>query len=78
MKKTVLESADKEPFSDRIKRKFENELDICTGDYDKVGKVNTEPVVYKYDFTHFMTEEDLKKYKGTKPEPLVRPVGFDL
>jgi hypothetical protein len=78
LKKTCLASADQEPFSERIRRKFEQDVDICTGDYDKVGKVVTEVAVYKWDFTHFMSEEDLKKWKGTKPDPLVKPVGFDL
>lgn len=78
LKKVVNESAEKEHFNDKVKRKFENEIDICLGDYDKVGKVNTDVAVHKWDFTHFMTEDDLKKYKGALPEKLVKPVGFDL
>ena len=34
--------------------------------------------MFKYDFTHFMSADDLKKYKGDKPAKLVPPKAFDL
>jgi hypothetical protein len=46
-------------------------------DYDKVGKVNTDVAIYKWDYTHFLGEDELKKLKE-RPEKLVKPVGFDL
>ena len=34
--------------------------------------------VFNYDLTYFMTKDDLKAYKGEKPEKLVPPKMFDL
>jgi hypothetical protein len=55
-------------------------VDVCVGgeeDYKKVGKVNTDMAAYKWDFTYFMTKEELEKYKGEKPQKLIPPKCFD-
>ena len=34
--------------------------------------------VFNYDFTYFMSKDELKAYKGEKPAKLVPPKMFDL
>lgn len=41
-----------------------------------LGKVNTDIAIFKYDYSFFMTPEELKK-KGA-PSKLVAPKAFDL
>ena len=33
------------------------------GDYEKVGKVNTDMAIFKWDYTYFMSKDDVKKIK---------------
>lgn len=47
------------------------------GNYDEKGKVNTNIAAFNYDFTYFMTEDELKKLKE-KPAPIVPPKSFDF
>lgn len=48
---------------DEVREKYAAEIDICLGNYDEVGKVNhTDIGVFKYDFTYFMHDEELKKF----------------
>jgi hypothetical protein len=65
------------PFDVQIKKKYEKEVDICVGKYEEVGKVKTEFAAYKYDFTYFMTPEEISKHKEL-PTPLVAPKSFDI
>jgi hypothetical protein len=61
--------------------KFASEVDISVGDnYDLKGIVNTNIAVFNWDYTYFMSPEDLKKLKGDKAPPakLVPPKSFDL
>ena len=60
--------------------KYAAEIDICLGDFNQKGKVNHENIaVYKYDFTYFMTPEEIKKLpQEKKPEPLAMPKSFDF
>lgn len=40
---------------------------------------HTDIAVFKYDFTYFMTDEDLKKLSKDKlPEPIAPAKAFDL
>jgi hypothetical protein len=50
------------------------------GDFAFPGKVNHSSIgVFKYDFTYFMSPDDLKKFPKDKlPEKLVPPKAFDL
>ncbi len=65
---------------DEVKERFGSEIDICLGNYDQVGKVNhTDIGVFKYDFTYFMSEEELKKFPKDKlPEPIAPARAFDF
>jgi hypothetical protein len=65
------------PFDEEIEAKFASEIDICVGDYDKPGKINTDIACFKWDYTYFMTPDELKKVKE-KPEPLIPPKSFDF
>lgn len=53
---------------------------MCLGDFTKVGKVNHDNIaVFKYDFTYFMTPDEIKKLpKEKQPEPLEIPKSFDF
>lgn len=46
------------------------------GDFNEKGKVNTDIAIFKYDYTFFMTPEEIKK-KGA-PAKLSAPKTFDL
>jgi hypothetical protein len=63
-------------YAEQAKERFGAEVDICLGNYDEKGKVNTDIAVFKYDYSYFMTPEEIKK-KGA-PTKLVAPKSFDL
>ncbi len=68
-------------FDEEAAEKFGSEVDIAVGDnYEAKGKVNREIAVFKWDYTHFMSAEEIKKLKGDKAPPakLVPPKSFDL
>lgn len=53
-----------ESYEEMALRKHKDELDICQGNFDEKGKVNHESIAcFKWDFTDFMTEQQLKDYK---------------
>ena len=60
--------------------RFGEEIDICLGDYEKPGKINTEIAIFKWDYTYFMSPDEIKKLKGDKaPPPKAVPAkAFDL
>lgn len=73
LKKTLDEVSLKETScDDDLFKKYRDELDIDLGDsYDKEGVVNKKIGVFNFDFTYFMTPEELKKFPQDKlPEPL--------
>lgn len=59
------------------KSTFDKELDICMGNYDEKGVINTQMAIFNWDYTYFMTKDDLKKSKE-KHEKIVPPKAFDL
>ena len=65
-------------YDERVREKYDSELDICHGEYEKEGIINTKMAVHKWDFTYFMTEEERKAYKGELPSELIPPKMFDL
>ena len=44
-------------------QKYGKEIDVHTGDFDKVGVVNHDMGVLKWDYTYFMTKEEFGKLK---------------
>jgi len=53
-----------ESYEEMALRKHKDELDICQGHFDEKGKVNHESIAcFKWDFTDFMTQQQLKDYK---------------
>ena len=79
LKKHLKQTVDRsEAFDDEISRKFGSEVDVCLGtDYEARGKVNSDIAIFKWDYTFFMSPEELKKMKD-KPEKLVAPKSFDF
>merc|ERR1712060_175378 len=63
---------------ERVSEKYDSEIDLCHGEWDKPGVINTKMAVHQWDFTYHMTEEELKAYKGELPEKLNPPKMFDL
>lgn len=57
---------------------FGREIGLSHGDWSEKAKFNTQMAVFNYDFTYFMSKEELKAYKGDKPTKLVAPKMFDL
>ena len=47
------------------------------GNYDESGKVNSNVAVFNWDYTYYMTPDELKKLKE-KPEKLQPPKSFDF
>jgi len=59
--------------------KFGSSLDICTGDYEKDDKINTEMAIFKWTNEQYMSPEDVKKTPADKRAKLpVAPQMFDL
>ena len=65
-------------FDQEAADRFGAEVDICVGnDFSAKGKVNTDIAIFKYDYTFFMSPEEVKKLKE-KPAKLVPPKAFDF
>jgi hypothetical protein len=65
-------------FDEEAAERFGSEVDICIGnDYEAKGKVNTDIAIFKYDFTYFMSPDELKKLKE-KPAKVLPPKAFDF
>lgn len=65
-------------FEDEIEARFGSEFDISHGEWEHVGVINHDDIaVFKYDYTYHLNEAELKALKE-KPEPIVRPIMFDL
>jgi len=78
LKKTMKETVKKEfSYEEEAEKKFGKEIDICFGNFEEVGKVNTDIAIFNWDYTYFMSEEELKKLK-VKPEKYVPPKSFDF
>lgn len=58
--------------------KFDSELDICIGDFDKKGHINTEMAIFSWDNTIFMTEDEIKKLPEEKKQKVYPAQMFDL
>ena len=41
--------------------RFASEVDICLGNFHEKGVVNTKMAANQYDFTYFMTKDEIKK-----------------
>ena len=61
-----------------VREKYDSEIDTSHGEFDKPGELNTSMAVHNWDFTYYMTKEELKEYKGEMPEKLTPPKMFDL
>ena len=48
-------------FDQRVLEKYQDQIDICHGNYDEKLTPNSDMAVYKLDWTHFMTPEEVKK-----------------
>ena len=44
-------------YDERVNEKYDSEIDLCHGEFDKPGKINTSMAVHKWDYTFFMPEE---------------------
>ena len=65
-------------YDERVSEKFDPEIDLCHGEFEKPGVINTSMAVHNWDFTYYMSEQELKEYKGEMPKKLVPPKMFDL
>ena len=62
-----------------VMEKWEDKMDICLGDYNEKGVINTEMAVYKWTNQIFMTPDEIKKLKPEqKLEIPVPPVAPDF
>ena len=80
LKKTMEEYEQKSmSFDDEVLEKYRKEFDLCSGEYSEKGVVNHDAAIFKYDWTYFLTEDELKKLpKEQIPEKLVPPKSFDF
>lgn len=65
-------------FDKDVQERFGKEFDICFGDFNEKGVINTDMAVYKWDYTYHMTKDEIKALKDKKPEQLKPPKYFDL
>ena len=58
---------------------FRSNVDMCLGDYDEKGVVNTEMAIHKYDQSIFMTQKEIDVLPDEqKPMRIVPPKMLDL
>lgn len=58
---------------------FEADLDICLGDYDEKGTVNTEMAIFNYDSSMFYTKKEIDAMPDVrKPLRFSPPTMLDL
>ena len=65
-------------YDEMVAEKYKQDVHICNGNYDEPAKFETKMAVHKYDFTYFMSKEELKAFKGDVPGKLQSPKMFDL
>lgn len=65
-------------FTEINKPKFVEEVGISHGEWDKKAVFCHEVMAFNYDWTYHMTEQELKEYKGERPEKYTIPTAFDL
>lgn len=63
---------------ERILAKYASKIDICMGNFEEKGVINTEMAVHKLDVSQFMTEEELKEYPHGPVSLTEPPKMFDL
>ena len=51
---------------------------MCLGDFNEKSKPNSDMAVYKFDWTDFMTPEEVKEQTEEVLTPLIKPKHFDL
>lgn len=80
IRKVLAEVSEKaeayQSYEDQAAERFGSEVDISMGNFEDQGKVNTNIAVFNYDYSFFMSPDELKK-KGA-PSKLVAPKAFDL
>lgn len=65
-------------FEERIMAKFRSKIDICMGDWDEPGVINTEMAAHKIACTEYMSKEEIKEYPYGPVTLCVPPTMFDL
>ena len=65
-------------YDEMVSAKHGKDISICNGKFDEPAELQTQMAVHKYDFTYFMTKEELKAFKGEVPGKLKSPKMFDL
>lgn len=62
-----------------VDEKFKDEIEIYHADYNSKSVPNTKMAVHQWDFTHFMTEKEIKALKEEqRPEKFTAPKALDL
>ena len=67
-----------EDFETKIMAKYRDRIDICLGDWDEKGVINTDIAVHKLDASQYMTKQELKEYPYEKVKLCKPPKMFDL
>ena len=58
---------------------FKSKIDICTGDFNVKGKVNTSMAIFNFDQSLYMTQEEIDLLPDEqKPHRFVPPKMLDL
>lgn len=78
LRRELSKAGECEDFSSKNEAIYGSEVGISHGDWNEKAKFTTEMAVFNYDFTYFMSKDELKAYKGEKPAKLVPPKMFDL
>lgn len=58
--------------------KYRDRIDICLGDWNEKGVINTDIAVHKLDATQFMSKQELKDYPYDEVKLCKPPTMFDL
>ena len=58
--------------------KYQDSVDLCLGDFDKKGHINTDMAIFKYSNLEFMTEDEIKKLTDIQKTMKKPPTPVDL
>jgi len=58
--------------------KYRDRIDICLGDWDEKGVINTDFAAHKLDVSQYMTKQELKEYPFKLVGLCKPPKMFDL
>jgi len=71
-------SLTEETFETKVMDKYRDRIDICSGDWNEEGVINSDIAVHKLDASQYMSKQELKDYPYGEVTLCKAPTMFDL